>query len=71
MVKMEWDREDYAFICVSAVVRLLLPVLMYFIIYEVEVTGYFLRSLMKTPFSGHSLSYNLILSWKFSKSLSS
>lgn len=56
MVNIEWDREDSEFIWVSAVVLLLLPILIYFIISMEDVTGTFFKSLMKTPFYGDYLS---------------
>ena len=58
MVKIEWDLDDYVFICVSAVALFWFPILMYFNISSEEVTDTFLSYFMKTPFYGDYLSYN-------------
>lgn len=51
MVKMLWDREDYAFILVSLVALFPKPMSMYFLMEVMESTLIWVKSLTWTPFS--------------------
>jgi hypothetical protein len=70
-MKSKWDLDESLFIAVYPTVLFLLPVFMNSIKSRWVLAAFILKSLIKTPLSGLSLTYNLALTSELNKSLTS